>query len=66
MFCTKMIDQARILKILNLGKFYKPTLSHLKAEDLDSEKSITYRLIAGDVDKFVINPETGEVSSKIY
>ena len=34
---------------------------YLKAEDLDSEKSITYRLVAGDVDKFVINPETGEV-----
>ena len=38
---------------------------NLKAEDLDSEKSITYRLVAGDVDKFVINPETGEVSPYI-
>ena len=29
---------------------------------MDSEKSITYRLVAGDVDKFVVDPVTGEVT----
>ena len=29
---------------------------------MDSEKSITYRLVAGDVDKFIVDPVTGEVT----
>ena len=34
---------------------------------MDSEKSITYRLVAGDVDKFVVDPVTGEViMTKLY
>ena len=61
-----VICKYRIVK--NFERFnkinvYSISFYLLQAEDLDSEKSITYRLIAGDVDKFVINPETGEVSS---
>lgn len=33
----------------------------VKAEDLDTEASITYRLVAGDLDKFAVHPETGVV-----
>lgn len=31
------------------------------AEDLDSEPSVTYRIIQGDLDKFKINPQTGVI-----
>lgn len=33
----------------------------LKAEDMDSDSSITYRLLKGDLDKFTIHPETGVI-----
>ena len=33
----------------------------VRAEDLDTDVSITYRLVAGDLDKFAVHPETGVV-----
>ena len=39
-------------------------LTTVKAEDPDTEKSITYRIVAGDIDKFVVDTKTGEVRTK--
>ena len=40
-------------------------LTTVKAEDPDTEKSITYRIVAGDIDKFVVDTKTGEVRTKL-
>ena len=33
----------------------------MQAEDKDTERSVTYRLVQGDLDKFAIDPATGVV-----
>ena len=36
-------------------------LFSFQAEDMDSDTSITYRLLQGDLDKFTIHPKTGVI-----
>ena len=54
---TVTVNRRRLLnKRIQLIKFIRT-----QAKDLDTDASITYRLVAGDLDKFAVDPDTGVV-----